>query len=186
MSLSYRAVRWKVANVRRDDVYCAGSCVQCQLVITCIAEKKKLKFTIQNDDAGVLHDPKHRRRMNQFDKDKLQAMLKGRSAFDVHNQLADELMVAGDPICPLIPTHNSLRIHKHETDTSKESTIEALLSLKKQYPNEIGSIGLDPFHCFYSTELQKAYLKGECHGKKRITLSIDATGIGSFNNSEHN
>lgn len=173
-------LRWKVANVRRDDVYCAGSCVQCQLVITCIAEKKKLNFTIQNYEAGVEHDSKYRRKMNQVDKEKYQAMLKGRSAFDVRNQLADELMDAGDPLCPLIPSDNALRIVKHEIDCSQESTIDALLTLKKQFPNEIGSIVLDPFHVFYSTDLQKAYLKKECHGRKRITLSIDATGIGSF------
>lgn len=148
------------------------------MLITCTAEKKKLTFTIQNYDAEHVHDPKNKRKMNLVDKDKLRLMLKGTSAFDVRNQLADELMEAGDPNCPLIPSTNTLRIIKHKTDGTKDSTIDALLTLKKQYPNAVSSIGLDPFHLFYSTELQKAYFKAECDGKKRITLSIDATGIG--------
>lgn len=165
-------LRWKVANVRQDDIYCQGSCVGCELLITCIAQKKSLTFTIKNYDSEFVHDPKNKRRMNLVDKEKLKTMLKGTSAFNVGIQLADDLLDAGDPSCPLIPTGNVLRMIKHKMDGTKESTIDALLTLKKRYPNEIGSIGLDPFHVFYSTELQKA----ECDRKKNRI--IDATGIG--------
>lgn len=171
-------LRWKVANVRRDDIFCRGSCVECSLAITCKVEKKKLMFTMKNYDAEFIHDPKRKRNVDASTKYTIRAMLKGKSAFDVRNELADELMDRGDPHCPLVPTSNTVRILKHRTDASDQSTTDALLTLKKQYPNAIGSIGLDPFFLFYQTELQKAFYLGEFKGNKRISISLDATGLG--------
>lgn len=179
-------LRWKVANVRRNDIVCEGSCVECKLTIICRAEEKKLHFTIKHYDAEFEHDPKNKRIMSLADKEKILQMLKGKSAFAVGNELADELMDAGDPHCPLVPTGNTVRIIKHRTDDSNKSTIDALLALKKQYPNAISFIGLDPFFFMYCTELQKAFYLGECFGKGRITLSVDATGLGLFKNDDYN
>lgn len=176
-------LRWKVANVRRDDIYCEGSCIGCELVITCVAMKNKLKFTIRNYDAGVPHNPKQKRRMNAAATEKVRVMLKGKSAFDVHLEMTDQLTKPGDPSCSILPTNKAIRRINDKVSSSKLPTIDALLALKKQHPNAIGSIGLDPFHLFYSTDLQKAYFKEACREKKRIVLCIDATGIGAFSDN---
>lgn len=138
--------------------------------------KNKLKFTIRNYDAGVPQDPKQKRRMNAAATEKVRALLKGKSAFDVYLVLSDQLTEIGDPSCSLLPTNKAIRRINDKISSSKLPIIDALLALKKQHPNAIGSIGLDPFHLFYSTDLQKAYFKEACRGKKRITLCIDATG----------
>lgn len=73
-------------------------------------------------------------------------------------------------------------IAKHRSEAPRhQSVIDGLLTLKKEHPDEIGSIGLDPFHLFYCTELQKAFYKNALQGKQKVTLCIDATGLGMFN-----
>lgn len=177
-------LRWKYATVRQTDILCEGSCSepQCDVTITCIAKKKKLSFALTNYDADTRHSPKLKRRMDQLYKRKVVSLLKGKSAFAVNIELADELMEAGDPHCPLVPTTNTLRIAKHRSEAPRhQSVIDGLLTLKKEHPDEIGSIGLDPFHLFYCTELQKAFYKNALQGKQKVTLCIDATGLGMFN-----
>lgn len=45
-----------------------------------------------------------------------------------------------------------------------------------QYKDIILDIGLDPFYLFFAVPLQKEYLL-DCTQRKRVTLSMDATGI---------
>lgn len=181
-------LRWKYATVRKADIICEGSCSQpeCDLNITCVAKNKKLSFALTNYDADTPHNPKLKRRMGKFDKEKVLSMLKGKSAFGVNIELADEFMEAGDPHCPLIPTNNSIRIAKHRSEAPRQFVTDALLTLKKEQPDAVSSIGLDPFYLFYSTELQRAFYKNALQGKQRVTLSIDSTGLGMFSIFDRN
>lgn len=108
-------------------------------------------------------------------------MLKGRSAFDVHCELADKLIednesdIEGEP--SVLPKPKALRDQKYKDGAPKEKPIFALLTPKKKYPNTIRYIGLDPFCVMYSTKLQRDYYKFEGY-RKRTIVSIDATGPG--------
>ena len=87
-------IRWKVANVRTQDILCRGSCKisGCKAKIECIATKEKLTFVIEKFDSAVFHDPKIKRRLQPADKKKYEEMLISNSAYSVRNKQANLLM----------------------------------------------------------------------------------------------
>lgn len=173
---------WKVCNIRTYDVRCTGSCraKNCDMKIECIGTKNKLDITIQQYDPSCAHDLKLKRRILPTEKAKLEKLLKGRSVHEVRSELADARMNPYDKEPRDLASDNALRIIKHRADAPIQNAIYSLIDLKKEHPNSIGAIGLDPFFIHYSTELQKACYKAECAHKK-TTISIDATGIGNEN-----
>lgn len=147
--------------------------------IECIATKRKLNITIRRYDPEYVHDPELKRKILPPEKSHYEALLRGKSAFEVRNKLADELMDPFDPEPPTLPSANALRIIKHRADAPDLDVVNALLELKKLHPNSINSIGLDPFFIHYSTELQRACYKVES-SREKPTLSLDATGLGTI------
>lgn len=178
-------LRWKTGNVRKNDIICKGHCTVdgCDTTIECVAVQKELSFKIENFDANHFHDPDVKRRILHIEGSKYQAMLRGRSAFAVHCELADQLIddnesdIETEPL--VLPKMKALREIKYKTDALKEKPIFALLTLKKRYLNAISFIGLDPFCIMYSTKLQRVYYKGEGH-RMRTCISIDATGPAKY------
>lgn len=82
---------WKTGNVRKNDI---GHCTVdgCDTTIECVAIQKELSFKIENFDANHFHDPDVKRRILHTEESKYQAMLRGRSAFAVHCELAGQLI----------------------------------------------------------------------------------------------
>lgn len=108
-----------------------------------------------------------------------EALLKGKSALEVRNELSDDLMEPFDAEPSTLPSAGALRKIKHRADVPNKNVVHALLELKKEHPNSIGAIGLDPFFVHYSTELQRACYEVEC-SRGKPTISLDATGLGKF------
>lgn len=170
---------WKVCNVRMKDVRCVGSCraADCKMEIECIASKKKLKITVLNYNPIYEHNSGLKRKILSAERAHYESLLRGRTAFEVRSELADDLMEPHDKEPPTLPSSNALRKIKHRADVPKQNVITGLLELKKAHPNSIGDIGLDPFFIRYSTELQRACYKVESFHRKP-SISIDATGPG--------
>lgn len=96
-------------------------------------------------------------------------------------QIANEHLRIGDVEPPFLPHASTIRNIKNRHDQNKLSFHkDPIVSLREMkyaaaYLNTIGSIGLDPFDCHFSTPYQKELLRTETN-RNKIIISIDATG----------
>lgn len=172
---------WKRANIRASDIICSGICSDCKAEIQCEATRNCLRFSIRNFDPDFVHNPKKKRRILNCEMSELQAKLDGKSVQRLRAELADDLMNFDDPDPPVLPNAGAMRKAKSRIDCPEIDPFAAMSFLQKKYTKSIHSIGYDPFFIIYSMILQQALYKDEDMRTKRITISIDSTGLGNLN-----
>lgn len=165
-------------RVTTHDVVFSGVCSECKATLSGSYEMVNRKFNVRVENFKV--DVKHtkKRRVTNYEREKIAEMLKGNSAYAVHSVLANKLMKESDPEPAHLPKPGSLRKVKFDSEPvhEKNPTV-ALQDLKRRFQETIQHIGLDPFYVMYCTPLQKKWYQTEFK-KKRCVVSIDATGLG--------
>lgn len=142
-------------------------------------QQKKLIINICEYDSSIKHT-KRKYITSTDDKIKINRLLDVESAFVAHSTLSRELINDDNDFAAHLPTRGALaqrQYRKSAANRHEISTIAvAIMKREPEYMHSIQDIGLDPFYVFFGSELQKQFLIDQTRGK-RITLSIDATGI---------
>lgn len=171
---------WKEKKiVRAFDIFCSGICSECKAKIQCEATPRSLRFHIKNFNPDFVHNPNKKRRVLNTEMSQLQAKLDGKSVKRVRAGVANDLMGFGDPDPPVLANASAMRKAKSRIDCPETDPFTAMKFLQIKYPKTIHSIGYDPFFVIYNTPFQQALYKGEVMRTKRITISIDSTGLGN-------
>lgn len=174
---------FKRIKYRADDIYSSGGyCTQknCTIRISSILphHSNKLTVIIENYQPKIGHDAILRRKTLPQEKEVLLKKLEGKSAFTLRSELADENSTECDPRRLL--TLNALHVMKSKNQKlgRNQNAVLSLYELRNTHINCIQKIDLYPFAVHYSTPSQKSWYKNEFSGKKRSTISIDASGVG--------
>lgn len=170
------------AIVRSKDIGTQGKCAdkQCKATITTSLPHRtnNLQVLVKNYNRSVAHDQKLKRRMRLEEKERLQNMLRGKSAFAVKNDLSALTQDKNLPERADIPTMNALRLIKSRDQCpDNENVFDSLDNMRGVHVDCIHKIGYDPFWVIYETPTQTEYYAKE-HSRKRSIISLDATGVG--------
>lgn len=174
-----RRAKYRSKDIASSDGYCQEK--KCSLKISSILphSSNTLTVTLETYDPKVVHNV-HPRRIPHEQKPKLLEKLKGQSAYSVRNQVADEILTEEHCDPNKIPTYNAYRVmkSKNQAPATEQNAVLSIYDLQKVHMNCIQRIDLHPFATHYSLPSQISWYKNEFRGKKRSTISIDATGPG--------
>lgn len=112
---------FKRARHRINDIFCEGNCSVCNahLSVTCNHGCNELQVVIKNYHEETVHPPNKKRRMRKAKRAEISDMLEKDSSYSVRSKLANELMNFGDREPPHLPTLNTMRIIKHESNVKE-------------------------------------------------------------------
>lgn len=177
--LGYRRAKYRAEDIATSDGYCREKLCLIKISSNLPHHSNKLTVIVENYDPEIIHDVKPRRILRD-QKAQLIENLKGQSAYAVRNQLAEELLTEEHCNPGEIPTLNALRVLKSRSQTpaNKQNAVISLYDLRNIHLNSIQRIELYPFAAQYSLPSQISWYKNEFRGKKRSTISLDASGFG--------
>lgn len=154
-----------------------GRCKDCEAEVKVCSENNHKTLLIYRGDAQKLHTYDKKRRIDSVLRDELVIELEKSSAYNIQTELANNEV---EERCAQIPSLNALRILKHKHLKRKRLDSMPTMAVRKMFyspkmKKAIKAVATDPFHVFYWTQHQVAWLT---HYKKneRVVLSIDATG----------
>lgn len=178
--LAFRRVKYRKDYIETTDGYCRQS--NCRIKITSRLPHytNKLTVTIENYKPNIFHDESLKRRVLPTDKKILLDKLKGRSAYAVRSELADDALTEESCIAAHIPSLNALRVLKckDQCPGDEQNAVLSLYELRAKHLNCIQRIDLHPFATQFSTPAQQSWYKKEFAKRDRSIISIDATGVG--------
>lgn len=153
-----------------------GMCKECGAAIVAKTNVSNTTLTvdIKNYNADYVHS--ERRHLKGAARENIAARLKGKSAFKVHRELVDELIVPKDDrVPPQLPQLATSKNLKGEATTEGESEIETNVQWKNSsvaYRNTIFDVAISPFFVNYHLPIHREfYLAGSRHNK--IAISAD-------------
>lgn len=159
---------------------CLNKSCDATLVLYTENEQARMKLVIFNYDENVAHSKK-RYLTDALEKSKVEALLQIETAMVARAKLANEYLFENNEYAAHLCSQAALKQRKHrmlsKTYRHENSTIAVqMMKREPQFMHTIQDIGLDPFFVFFALPLQQEYLL-ECTRRKRVLLSIDATGI---------
>lgn len=151
-------------NVNKSIIF-KGMCSECEAVIvgTTHCDHSRLTVDITNYNADFVHSK--RRHLKGANREKLAAQLKDKTAFNVHREIAGELIVDGDKRVP--PQMPKIK-----------SYIETILNWKNSnvaYSKIIFDVSISPFYVNYHLPIQREFYLSESRNNK-MAISVDVTG----------
>lgn len=174
-----RRAKCRSKDVASSDGYCQEKL--CNLKISSILphSSNTLTVTLENYEPNIVHNVRPRR-IPREEKPKLLETLKGQSAYSVRNQVANQILTEEHCDPNKIPTYNAYRVmkSKNQAPATKQNAVLSIYEIRKVHMNCIQRIELYPFATHYTLPSQVSWYKNEFSGKKRSTISIDATGLG--------
>lgn len=179
-SIAFRRAKYRAEEIRVSGGYCRQT--KCSLQVTCFLPHSSNQLTIEfeNYNMDIIHDTRHQERIEPERKKEITRKLQGRSAYAVRSELADEIITNENDNAGRVPSLNALRLvkFKSQTNADEQNAVLSLNDLRLKHLNCIQRIDLYPFATQYSTPAQVSWYKNEFKGKKRSTVSVDATGVG--------
>lgn len=159
---------------------CLNKTCNATLVLYTENEQSRMQLKIFNYESSVSHSKK-RYLTDVPEKTKVEALLQIESAMVTRAKLANEYLFENNEYAAHLCSQAALKQRKHRMKSMsyrhENSTISVQMMKKEpEYMHTILDIGLDPFFVFFALPLQKEYLL-ECTRRKKVILSIDATGI---------
>lgn len=179
-SIAFRRAKYRAEEIRISGGYCRQNKCTLQISSSLPHSSNQLTIVLENYNREVIHDTRFQEKIAPEQKAEIERKLQGRSAYAVRSELADEILTDGNSNPGLVPTSNALRVLKCKSQTiaHKQTAVLSLYDLRSKHLNCIQKIDLYPFAAQYSTPAQVSWYKNEFRGKKRSTVSIDATGVG--------
>lgn len=179
-SIAFRRAKYRAEEIRISGGYCRQNTCSLQVSSSLPHSSNQLSVDLENYNTEVIHDTRFQEKIAPEQKKEIEKKLRGRSAYAVRSELADEILTDGNSNPGLVPTSNALRVLrcKSQTIADKQNAILSLYDLRSKHLNCIQRIDLYPFATQYSTPAQVSWYKNEFGGKKRSIVSIDATGVG--------
>lgn len=178
--IAFRRAKYRAAEIRVSGGYCREK--KCTIQISCSLPHSSNQMTIdlENYNTEVIHDTIYPERIAHEQKKEIERKLQGKSAYAIRSELADEILTEENNNPGSVPTLNALRVIKCKSQNiaDKQNAVLSLYDLRSKHPNCIQRIDLYPFATQYSTPAQVSWYQNEFRGKKRSTISIDATGPG--------
>lgn len=178
--LGFRRVKYRSTDIKTSDGYCRQK--DCLIKITSILphHSKKLTVTIENYKPNIFHEEKFKRRMLPCEQKALSEKLKGKSAYAVRSEIADEILTEEYCNSAAIPSLNALNVLKsrHQSTSAEKNAVLSMYGLRDIHVDCIQQIDLYPFATHYSTPSQISWYKNEFRNKRRSTISFDASGVG--------
>lgn len=159
---------------------CLNKNCNATLVLYTEKEQAAMRLKIFNYDQTVPHTKK-RYLTDPSEKAKVEALLEIESAMVARAKLANKYLFDNNDYAAHLCSQAALKQRKHRMAKKSYrhdiSTVAVQIMKKEpEYMHTIQDIGLDPFFVFFAIPLQKEYLL-QCTRRKRVVLSIDATGI---------
>lgn len=142
------------ASWRKKDIICKSKCSQkgCEACIEATLPHRSinLHIKIEKYESEIPHDPKKKRRLLPNETKELAEILRGRSAFELNNEMAASMQDENFPERADLPSLNAYRVIKYRSQYPEEKdAFKALDSLKEIHVNCIHKIGYDPFYVIY-------------------------------------
>lgn len=178
-AMAFRRIKHRSKDISVTNGYCRQKECLLKISATLPHQSNQLTVTLENYDAEVVHKTIIHDRIPPEQKTVILKNLQGKSAYAVRNELADEILTDASCNPGRVPTSNTLRIMKYRNQAlgNEENAVLILNDLRETHTNCIQKIELFPFAIHYATPSQKSWYKNEFSGKKRSTISIDATGV---------
>lgn len=179
-TIAFRRAKYRSDEIRVSGGYCREKKCTIEVSSSLPHSSNQLSIVFENYNKEIIHDTKFQEQIAPELKEKIKRKLQGRTAFAVQTELADEIIKDENSHPGIVPTLNAISVIKckSQTDSNKQNAVLSLYDLQSKHPNCIQRIDLYPFATQYSTPAQVSWYKNEFRGKKRSTISIDATGVG--------
>lgn len=167
--------------VRSDDsIVFDGDCTECNAIFRGVTNSSRTILNVRITDYNEEYNHVKRRRMQGERRQKMIEQLKVKSAFNVHRELAAELIHdENQGMVPKLPTEGAVRQAKYESSIEdKRGAIQNILKWKNEsasFRNTIGDVGCSPFFLKYQLPIQREWYINESQHRK-MAISCDATG----------
>lgn len=177
---AFKRIKYRAEDICTSDGYCRQKNCSIKITSTLPHRSNKLTVCIENYQPKVVHETIFTRKILSGEKEILLKKLEGKSAYALRSELADEVLTEEHCNPGRVPTLNALRVMKSRNQTfgNDQNAVLRLYELQNVHINCIQKIDLFPFAVHYSTPSQQSWYKNEFSGKKRSTISIDASGFG--------
>lgn len=181
-SIAFRRAKYLAEEICVSGGYCREKKCTIQVVSSLLHSSNQLAIDFENYNTEVIHNTRFQEKIAPEQKEVIKKKLQGRTAYAVRSELADEILTDGNSNRNpgRLPTLNAISVIKCKSQTisDRQHAILSLYDLRSKHLNCIQRIDFCPFATQYSTPAQVSWYKNEFRGKKRSTVSIDATGVG--------
>lgn len=176
---SYGRIFTESGDVKLHAVCLNKDCAAVLIVYTENCQNT-MKIVVYGYDDTIVHT-KRKYLTDQDEEKKVEALLEIESAMVARCKLAKEYIFSENAYAVHLCSKEALRQRKHRLSAKAYRHEIASISVRMMknepaYKHCIGDIGLDPQYVIFGVPLQKEFLL-EIVARKRIILSIDATGI---------
>lgn len=158
----------------------SGKCTECGAVFGAKTNSSRTVLAVKVTKYNPEYKHCKRRHLKGETRRELGVKLKENSAFNVHREMAKELIADGDTHVPAnLPRMATLKNLKYEESIESGKTdIDTILEWKKSnvaYKDTIFDVSISPFFVFYHLPVQREFYLAESK-KNKMAISIDATG----------
>lgn len=168
------------------ELHAMAYCKECpgEVEYQSFSGRAMLQIKVQKFDFNKEHSTKKTKVTGTF-KTKILKMLEADQPGIVQAKLANEMIMNFSTQSPLVPHKRSLRQIKYREANRKrefrdKNPVLSICKMKNEakYYKCIEDVGISPFFVYYTTPLQKVFVKSESR-KNTTKISIDATGCSS-------